>query len=245
MQSSSLLLLRLHGLLYLLINLLLINMMNYKEIYLSAMTIDHDISLIKDELAKSMGKSRNWDANLNLSALIITDLQNYFLSPGSHAYIPSANAILPHIKKMINFFKEKNRPIIFTKHTNNEENAGSMNYWWKDLIREHSADAEIVPDLVSHNDIILEKHQYDAFQGTALDELLHQNNVVFPVMCGVMTNLCCESTVRTAFIKGFRPVLPIDATAAYNRQFHMSTFRNLSFGFSPLMTSEEVINKLK
>jgi nicotinamidase-related amidase len=60
-----------------------------------------------------------------------------------------------------------------------------------------------------------------------------------------MTNLCCETTVRSAFVKGFRPVLPIDATAAYNRQFHLATFKNLSFGFTPLMTTIEVIERLR
>ncbi len=171
-------------------------------------------------------------------------MQNYFLSPGSHAFIPSAPAIIPNIKKLIGIFRENKRPVIFTKHTNNKENSGSMDYWWNDLIREDDPISDIYGGLKSPDDFIFTKHQYDAFYGTGLEDILLENHVEFPVICGVMTNLCCESTVRTAFVRGFRPVLPIDATAAYNRLFHLATFRNLSFGFSPVMTTSQVIQVL-
>jgi nicotinamidase-related amidase len=219
--------------------------MSFKEVYLYPDSIDHDISLLRSELSESMIRSRDWDPSLDSSALIITDLQNYFLSPDSHAFIPSATAILPNIVKLISMFREYDRPVIFTKHINNKENARSMAYWWNDLIEENSVFSEIFDQLDSPGDPIVIKHQYDAFHETGLEDLLQRNNTLYPVVCGVMANLCCETTVRNAFVKGFRPVLPIDATAAYNRQFHLATFRNLSFGFLPLMTTSEVIEKLR
>jgi nicotinamidase-related amidase len=216
-----------------------------KEIYLSIEEIDHEVYNIITELSKPAIKTREWDAALNLSVLIVTDIQNYFLSPESHAFIPSAPAIIPNIKKLISIFREYNRPVIFTKHTNNKDNAGSMDYWWNDLVDDEGPFSELYGSLHLPEEIIIIKHQYDAFHATNLDHLLNKMGVRYPVICGVMTNLCCETTVRSAFVKGYHPVLPIDATAAYNRQFHLATFRNLSFGFSPLMTTEEVINKLK
>ena len=216
-----------------------------KEKYLSSETLETDISLIYNELKGSNDRNYRWNASYERSAVIVTDLQNYFLNPESHAFIPSASAVLPNIKKLISFFKEINRPVIFTKHTNNKENAASMKYWWKDLMLENSRDAELDAELDMPGNIILEKHQYDAFHGTDLEGLLLKNNVLFPVVCGVMTNLCCETTTRSAFVRGFRPLLPLDATAAYNREFHLATFRNLKFGFSPLMTTEEAIKILQ
>ena len=38
------------------------------------------------------------------SALLIIDMQKYFLSPSSHAYIPSAEVILPGLKKLISMY---------------------------------------------------------------------------------------------------------------------------------------------
>jgi isochorismate hydrolase len=104
--------------------------------------------------------------------------------------------------------------------------------------------SELVPGICHDNDTVLVKHQYDAFHGTRLEELLRSNNIRHPVICGVMTNLCCETTLRSAFVKGFRPVLPLDATAAYNRLLHISAFRNIAFGFSPAMTASEVLGNI-
>jgi nicotinamidase-related amidase len=103
----------------------------------------------------------------------------------------------------------------------------------------------ITDSLNADADEILTKSQYDAFYGTDLEGILTRNNVLFPVFCGVMTNLCCETTVRSAFVRGFQPVLPIDATATYNHELHISTYKNLSFGFSPALTTDEVIKALK
>ena len=219
--------------------------MKTKELYLTVEGFDYEISMIKDEISSQKIKTRIWDPNMKLSALIVTDVQNYFLSTESHAFIPSAPSIIQNIKQLIDLYKANDRPVIFTKHINNQEDAGSMSYWWNDLVKAGDPLSELYGGLNAPGDLIISKHQYDAFHGTNLESFLNQHCILYPVICGVMTNLCCETTVRTAFVKGFRPVLPIDATAAYNRQFHLATFRNLSFGFSPLMTTEEVINALK
>jgi nicotinamidase-related amidase len=215
-----------------------------KETYLHGGELDSDISKIIADLKQSGARSAKWEGEMRNAALILTDLQNYFFHSESHAFIPSAPVILDNIRRLICLFRECGRPVIFTKHTNTQENAAGMSHWWKDMIVPGSAWSDLVDDLFSSGDIIIEKHQYDAFYNTDLDGILLVNEVTSPVICGVMTNLCCETTVRTAFVKGFRPVLPLDATAAYNREFHIATFRNLSFGFCPLLTTAEVIQKL-
>ncbi len=216
-----------------------------KEKYLSSETFDKDISLIYNELDGDIRKTQRWDATIERSALIITDLQNYFLSPGSHAFIPSAPAIIFNIQKLADLFRKNNRPVILTKHVNTKENAASMAYWWNDLIPDGAPSSEISEDLILPGDTIVSKNQYDAFHETGLEAFLKENNVLYPVICGVMANLCCETTTRSAFVRGFRPVMPVDATAAYNREFHLATFRNLGFGFSPLMMTHEVMDKLR
>lgn len=120
-----------------------------------------------------------------------------------------------------------------------------MDWWWKDLIEEGSSASAIISEIDTGTDMVITKHQYDAFHGTELEALLHKHNIRFPVFCGVMTNLCCETSLRSAFVRGFQPVLPVDSTATYNRELHVATFKNLAFGFSPVMTAEEVINALK
>lgn len=217
-----------------------------KEQYFSLPGLQKETEEMILEITSGRLKSnpRKWNADISRSALIVTDMQNYFLNPDSHAFIPSATSIIPNILSLADFFHKSNRPVIFTKHTNDHENAACMSYWWKDMIGNETPSAKIHENLRTSGDIILEKHQYDAFYNTRLEEILHNQNVRFAVICGVMTNLCCETTTRSAFVKGFQPLLPLDATAAYNREFHISTFINLSFGFCPLMTTREVIEVL-
>lgn len=219
-------------------------MNSLKEIYFTSENIDREAGLLREEINVLPFRPGNWNTGIHETALIVTDLQNYFFSPESHAFIPSAPVIIPKIRMLMDFFQENQRPVIFTRHINDQVNARNMSWWWKDLIAEGTFVSKIISDVHPGNSKVLVKHQYDAFYGTELEKVLLSANVKFPVICGVMTNLCCETTVRSAFSRGFRPVLPLDATATYHRQLHIATFRNLAFGFSPVLTSAEVIGHI-
>ncbi|MEI7473478.1 MAG: isochorismatase family cysteine hydrolase [bacterium] len=177
--------------------------------------------------------------DINSSALIITDMQNYFLNENSHAFVPSGLEIIENINKLIQIFEKTNRPVIFTQHINNENNADLMGVWWKELILVDNPLSEITDLLNKDKAIFLQKTQYDAFYNTSLNELLNKHNVKQVVITGVMTHLCCETTARSAFIRGKLPFIPIDATATYNLELHSASIQNLSHGFCvPVLTKE-------
>ena len=90
------------------------------------------------------------------------------------------------------------------------------------------------------NRYVLRKSQYDAFYQTALENSLQKKGVSQVVITGVMTHLCCETTARSAFVRGFEVFFIVDGTATYNEDHHMATLRNLSHGFATLMLAEEV-----
>jgi bifunctional isochorismate lyase/aryl carrier protein len=178
------------------------------------------------------------------SALMIIDMQKYFLSPSSHAYIPSAETILPGVKKLISLYQEKKLPVIFTLHSNNQENAGIMDKWWPDLLREGSPESHLPESLESYGGIRIEKHQYDAFYETDLEEILHEKNIHQLVVCGVMANICCETTARSAFVRGFEVFFTIDGTATYNEEHHMATLMNLSYACAIPVLLDEISARL-
>jgi isochorismate hydrolase len=60
-----------------------------------------------------------------------------------------------------------------------------------------------------------------------------------------MTHLCCETSARSAFMRGFEVFFPIDGTATYNRDFHLATLRNLAHGFATMTTVRELLIKLE
>lgn len=89
-------------------------------------------------------------------------------------------------------------------------------------------------------DQVVEKSTYSAFQGTRLEEVLKERRVEEVIVTGVMTNLCCETTARDAFIKGFRVFFSADATATADKELHEATLKNLAYGFAYLVDCERL-----
>jgi len=179
------------------------------------------------------------------SALLILDMQKYFIEDSSHAYVPSAQAIIPGIGELIKEYTMRSLPVILTRHLNSIRNARLMARWWKDLIHEENPLSEIIKELRASNGIVLKKSQYDAFYDTSLEDILKRKGVKQVVICGVMTHLCCETTARSAFMRGFEVFFTVDGTATYNENFHLATLLNLSHGFATPMLVNELLLSLR
>lgn len=164
-------------------------------------------------------------------ALLILDMQNYFLSPESHAFVPSAPDLIPVLSDLADTFEARDLPVVFTRHINTAENAGMMDVWWRDRISMENPLHRINSAFDTSWGGVITKTQYDAFYNTQLHELLTQLGVTSVVITGVMTHLCCETTARSAFVHGYQVLMPIDGTATVNREMHRATTANLSHGF--------------
>ncbi len=175
------------------------------------------------------------------SALLVLDMQANFLDAASHAYIPSAEAIVDGIVKLIKAYSDYERPIIFTQHVNSATNAGMMSKWWKDLLTAQNPLHKIIQQIDPSMGIVIQKSQYDAFYQTQLEEILRASGVTQVVLCGVMTHLCCETTARSAFMHGYEVFFPVNGTATYNLQYHRGSLLNLAHGFANLVFMEDIL----
>lgn len=114
-----------------------------------------------------------------------------------------------------------------------------MSKWWKDLIAPGFACSHIVEFFDTTDHLIIEKNQYDAFFETSLDKVLRQGGVEQVVITGVMTHLCCETTARSAFMRGYEVFFPVDGTATYTEKHHSASLLNLAHGFAlPLLVAD-------
>ncbi len=170
--------------------------------------------------------------NPEKAALLILDMQQFFLNKKSHAYVPSATAIIKPATILTNLFIKHKLPIIITKHINTKENARMMDYWWRDILKDKNEFSKLIPEFEIPQSEIIVKTQYDAFYNTNLNNILQKKNVEQVIVIGVMTHLCCETTARSAFIRGYNVFFPIDGTATYNEDFHNATLTNLAHGFA-------------
>ncbi|XP_071935674.1 nicotinamidase 2-like [Coffea arabica] len=172
------------------------------------------------------------------SVLLVIDMQNYFYS--------MAKPILPAINTTIELCRDASIPIIFTRHRHKSpQDYGMLWEWWNgDLIMDGTPEAELIPDLDrGEDDLVVEKNTYSAFRGTNLEEeliLINMGGVKEVMVTGVMTNLCCETTAREAFIRGFRVFFSTDATATSSPDLHDATLKNMAYGFAYLVDCERL-----
>ncbi len=80
--------------------------------------------------------------------------------------------------------------------------------------------ADLVDGLAWPGDLLVTKHQWGAFYGTALDLQLRRRGIRTIVLGGIATNMGVESTARQAWEHGYEVVLVEDATASRTAEMH-------------------------
>lgn len=185
----------------------------------------------KRKLARSQ---RHWkEFSPKASALIVIDMQEYFLRSDSHAFVPSARNIIAPIQWLLRLYHAQSLPVIFTYFGIRPGECDPIKRWWGETVRDKSRDSRLIAELPrSKNDIVLRKTAYSAFYGTQLERSLRRHGVQNVFITGVLTNLCCETTARDAFMRGFDVFFAEDATATLSDAMHQASLENLSYGFA-------------
>ncbi len=117
--------------------------------------------------------------------------------------------------------------------------------WWGDQIDYGSKDWELNKSLTpSAADEIIDKNRYSAFHGTGLDDSLKSKKIDELIITGVMTNCCCETTARDAFVRDYRVFFVSDATATVSDELHLASLKNLAFGFSYILSTKQLCGYL-
>jgi ureidoacrylate peracid hydrolase len=176
------------------------------------------------------------------SALLVVDMQNGFCHPdGSFSKIgrglEGAMDAVRNAAVAVGQARRANIPVVFTRHVyrpgrpdegaalirNSPELAGigglDVGTWDTDVCGELG----FGPD-----DLVVDKVRFDAFQWTSLEPLLRGLRVTDLMICGVVTNICVETTARSAFMRDFPVTLLEDCCAAKTRRLHELSIEVLS-----------------
>ena len=183
--------------------------------------------------------------NLRNPALLVVDVQNYFFDKDSPAFLKGSERVLENINRFLAHLENLSRlsglriPIVATIHKGGSE---SMKRWWGNVVEEHWAELCIDEKLV---DLKIEKNTYDAFYKTHLDEFLKIRSVDQLIFTGVMTHLCCETTARSGFVRGYDIIMVEDCLWDKDEWYHYASLKNLAHGFATISSSLEIIENLK
>lgn len=197
--------------------------------------------LLKPYLRKERVSSHSFSPKS--SALIVIDMQRFFLDSKSHAYLPDGEEIIGNLRRIIGVYRERHLPVIFTRQALGKgKDPGSMGRWWKDTLRESDPSSGVDQRLrPAAGEKVIIKSQYSAFIGTDLERILRARRISSILITGVMTHLCCESTARDAFMRGFDVFIVVDGTASRNEDLHVSSLKTLTDGFAIPLTTSEVL----
>jgi len=177
-------------------------------------------------------------------ALLVIDMQKYFCDQMSDACVPDAGMLMKKVQQLIKSFRTHKLPVFFTRHIDDTEKGSLMFEWWSENILADDPHSALSDELIIASDIVITKHQYDAFLYTDLVEQLQKREIKQVVICGVLTNLCCESTARSAFMRGFHVFFLDDGTRTYTEDMHKASLLNLSYGFATIVNTQDVLRAL-
>ncbi len=182
------------------------------------------------------------------AALLVIDMQRFFLDPSLPTFTGGGLAILPNVKRLIEVFREAKLPVIFTRHVHHPDriDAGIMEWWWEGMCLEGTPQSEIHDEIAPlPGEKVVLKHRYSSFYNTDLETVLRCLKIEDIVISGLMTNLCCESTARDAYYRDYRVFFPADGTGSINEEMHVASLLNLAFGFADVTTVNTIIEQLK
>jgi isochorismate hydrolase len=174
------------------------------------------------------------------SALMVIDMQQYFLNEQSHAFIPTSSAILPNVQRTLALFRTEDRPVIFTYFALKKGEKDPIGDFWGHTVAEGSRNSAIIETLKPKaHEKIIRKTSYSSFYNTDLEEFLRSRGVQSLFITGVLTHLCCEEAAREAFARGFDVFFAADGTATFNEEMHLASLIQLSSGFvTPVFTKD-------
>jgi nicotinamidase-related amidase len=179
------------------------------------------------------------------SALLVIDMNCYFASAKGRCFLPAAAAITPRIATLLAAWRARGGTVVFTRHGHEPgSDLGTMGKFWDDHIRADEPDAEIIAELKpGQRDLVIPKTTYDAFVGTSLEERLRERLCDQVLVTGVLTHMCCETTARAAFCRGFEVYVAADGTATSSEQLHLSSLLAMADSVAVVLSAAEVLER--
>lgn len=206
-----------------------------------------------DECVPQDGVVEFFHLNPSTTALLIIDMQNAFIDEeiAPSFALPGAREIVPTIATLLNVARQGGLMIVWTRSDHQPPFGGILLEKFPKIRDEHvlwqgEPSADFFSDMPgpTRGEIVITKHKYDAFFETDLEGALRNRGIRTLVITGVATNICCESTARSAFMRDYHVAFVSDGTATFNEAMHLATLEVVGLFFGRVMTAAEVGHEL-
>jgi nicotinamidase-related amidase len=144
-------------------------------------------------------------------ALVIVDIQNDYF-PGGANPLHEPEAAASAARRVLERFRAAGEPVMHIQHVWDAPDAPFMRPGTEG-VEIHAAVAPLAGERV------IQKDAPNAFLRTPLERELREHDVDGLVVCGMMTSMCVDATVRAAADLGFAVTVVHDACAAPDLAF--------------------------
>ena len=194
----------------------------------------------------------------NKTALVVVDMQNYFVEDGMPSCAPVAREIVPNINRLAVATRAAGGMVVWIQTEGlvkqpddwaNRREATSAEGWARrqKLLAKDGAGFPIFHTCeVARQDKIAIKIRYSAFipYPSPLEHILKAGGIDTLLITGVATSTCCESTARDAAMWGYRTIMVSDGNADSTAELHNHTLGKFLVTFGDVQSTDEVIAKL-
>ncbi|MGA0563976.1 isochorismatase family protein [Ancylobacter sp. VNQ12] len=163
-----------------------------------------------------------WTLEPRRAALLIHDMQNYFL----RVFTPGASPIAPVIANIAMLAKAARKadvPVFYTAQEGDQDrrDRGLQADLWGPGMSWAPEHQSIVDALTPQpGDFALVKHRYSAFQRSNLETLMCARGRDQLIIAGVYAHIGCTLTAADAFMRDIEPFMAADALADFSRARH-------------------------
>ena len=223
----------------------------------------HKIAISKataERLQTRLGKLHPFDVmEPRKTALVVIDMQNYFVKQGHQSEVPLAREIVPNINRLAAELRRRGGHVVWVRNSTTDTRESWSNYHGylqkPERAERRLQSMQIGADGYEYwhgNDIRPEdakitKKRYSAFiQGSSdVEWHLRHRGIDTLLITGTATNVCCESSARDAMMLNFKVIMVADGLATHTDAEHNATLSAFYGQFGDVQTVDEVLASLE
>ncbi|AYA39302.1 isochorismatase family protein [Xenorhabdus nematophila] len=184
----------------------------------------------------------NWKINKETCALLIHDMQRYFVQA-----LPDKPAInlINSTEKILRWARDNRIPVFYSAQPGRMtlEQRGLLVDLWGPGMRTTEDDRRIIDELFpSPEDVILTKWRYSAFYQSEFADKLRERQCDSLIITGIYASVGIQATSIDAFSHGIRPFIMADALADFTQAGHQNAVNYMADNCAQVLTSADVVD---
>ncbi len=193
------------------------------------------------------------------TALLVVDMQLYFVGEGQPSECPVARDIVPNINRLADATRRAGGTVIWIQTHSGPDSKDFWSVYYERMTDEGTdkrvegmspggSGFDIWPELDVHDeDPVVPKTRYSAFipSPSKLEAVLRERGIDTVLVTGVSTCTCCESTARDAMMLNFRTMMISDGNAAPDDDLHNATLNQFYLQFGDVQSTDQVVALLE